>query len=49
MTEDRGQKTEDRGQMMAETTSNKKFLRMLHGPGGSIFQKEPPGRRRPNA
>jgi hypothetical protein len=36
-------KTEDRGQKTNETTFNKKFLRMLHGPGGSFFKKRPPG------
>jgi len=27
--------------MMAETTSNKKFLWMLHGPGGGFYKKSP--------
>ena len=30
-----------------EIEYNKKFLEMLHGPGGG-FSKEPPGRRRPH-
>jgi hypothetical protein len=41
-----GKKTEgrrQRRQMIAETTSNKKFLR---GSRGRFLQKEPPGRRR---
>ena len=41
MTDDRGQKTEDRRQMTEEATINEKFLRMLHGPGGGFFKKSP--------
>jgi phosphoribosylformylglycinamidine synthase len=43
--DDRGQTTEDRGQMTVETTSNEKFLQ--GGPGGAVFSKSaPPGGRR---
>ncbi len=44
-TDDGRQRTDDRRQMMAETTSNEKFLQ--GGPGGAVFSKSaPPGRRR---
>jgi hypothetical protein len=45
-TKKEGEKSDDGRQMMAETTSNEKFLRMLHGVqmlhGGSFFKKRPP-------
>ena len=43
-TEDRRQKTEDRGQIMVEANFNKKFLQGVQG--GGFFKKSPPGRRR---